>query len=402
MGTAENEKLHRSSDQLFYVVDWLPPDFGAVGQYGAIFARAIAAAGRDVRLIGLTTGRQRTTREALPNGKRLEITRLRSTIYQKSRYLNRMLWTVRADLRLVSEIIRDPRSRRAEVIFTGAPPFMLFFVLLVKVIRRARLVYRITDFYPEVLIAELGRRSWLRAIERLTWFLRRRVDAFEVLGEDQRDLLIAGGIAADRIFLKRDISPVEIRGDEQPVAIPAPLKGTKILLYSGNYSVAHDIETVVRGLIRHHHQGAGAFGLWLNATGARASIVEQQLRDAGVPVTRSQPGPLENLARLLVTADAHLISLRPEFCGIVLPSKVFGCIASRRPILFVGPAGSDVHLLCRDAGLPAYERVEAGDIAGFAAALDRLACLEEAPIFSSCPSGRELPPPACDDSRWHG
>jgi hypothetical protein len=272
-------------------------------------------------------------------------------------------------------VIRDARSHRAEVVFTGAPPFMVFFIFLAKLIRRARLVYRITDFYPEILIAELGRRSWLLAIERLTWALRRRVDAFEVLGEDQRSILIEGGIAPERITLKRYASPVEVRGDERPLAPPSPLKGTKILLYSGSYGVAHDIETVVEGLIRHHREGAGAFGLWLNATGARAGIVEQRLRAAGIPVARSQPGPLEDLPRLLVTADAHLIALRPEFSGIVLPSKVYGCIASARPILFVGPAGSDVHLLCREAGLPAYERVEAGDIAGFAAALDRLACL---------------------------
>ena len=88
---------------------------------------------------------------------------------------------------------------------------------------------------------------------------------------------------------------------------------------------------------------------------------------------RSQPGHLEQLPRLLVTADAHLITLRPEFSGIVLPSKVYGCIASRRPVLFVGPTGSDVHALCRDADLPAYEHVQTGDIDGFAAALDRLA-----------------------------
>ena len=63
---------------------------------------------------------------------------------------------------------------------------MLLFLVVAKIIRNTRLVYRITDFYPEVLIAELGRRPWLLAIERLTWFLRRRVDGFEVLGEDQR------------------------------------------------------------------------------------------------------------------------------------------------------------------------------------------------------------------------
>jgi hypothetical protein len=164
----------------------------------------------------------------------------------------------------------------------------------------------------------------------------------------------------------------------------------KILLYSGNYSVAHEIETVVGGLIRHHTEGPGAFGLWLNATGSKAEIVEQQLRKAGIPVVRSQPGPIEELPRLLVTADAHLISLRAEFSGIVLPSKVFGCIASRRPILFVGPTSSDVHLLCRDAGLPVYEHVEVGDIVGFAAALDRLARHKRSPAFSG---------PSCDSCR---
>ena len=60
------------------------------------------------------------------------------------------------------------------------------------------------------------RRSWLLALERLTWLLRRRVDGFEVLGEDQRLMLIAGGIAPDRINLKRDASPVIVHGDEQP------------------------------------------------------------------------------------------------------------------------------------------------------------------------------------------
>jgi len=373
LGLGDNGNPREKTTLLFYVVDWLPPDFGAVGQYAAISAREIAVAGRDVRLIGLTTGPSQTTREVLPNGTLLETTRLHSALYQKPRYLHRLLWTVRTNLRLVWAVIGDARSRQAEVVFTGAPPFMVFFIVLAKAMRRARLVYRITDFYPEILIAELGRRSWLLLVERLTWILRRRVDAFEVLGEDQRAILIAGGIQPDRISLKRYASPVEIRGDERPLAPPSPLKGKKILLYSGNYGVAHDIETVVEGLIRHHREGACVFGLWLNATGIRAGIVEQRLREAGIPVARSEPGPLQDLPRLLVTADAHLIALRPEFSGIVLPSKVYGCIASARPILFVGPAGSDVHLLCREAGLPAYERVNAGDIAGFAAALDRLA-----------------------------
>lgn len=158
--------------------------------------------------------------------------------------------------------------------FTGAPPFMLFFIIAVKWLRGARLVYRTTDFYPEVLIAALGRRWWLMPLERLAWSLRRRVDAFEVLGEDQRAILLGHGIDPGRITLRRDRSPVAFRGDERPVAVPAELHGRKVLLYSGNYAVAHDVDTVVEGLVRHHRAGAAAFGLWLNATGAAAGIVE--------------------------------------------------------------------------------------------------------------------------------
>lgn len=83
--------------------------------------------------------------------------------------------------------------------------------------------------------------------------------------------------------------------------------------------------------------------------------------------------PLERLASLLVTPDAHLITLSNPFVGFVLPSKVYGCIASGRPVLFVGSRKSDVHLLCNKALGAAYERVEVGDADGCAQALDRLA-----------------------------
>ena len=38
-----------------YICDWLPPDFGAVGQYSLIFARSLAADGRSVVLGGLSS-----------------------------------------------------------------------------------------------------------------------------------------------------------------------------------------------------------------------------------------------------------------------------------------------------------------------------------------------------------
>ena len=373
-GLRELPALSPRPPMLFYVVDWLPPDFGAVGQYGMIFAREIAEKGRNVCLLGLTSGASNTVSEVGVDGCLFEIKKISAKRYDKAGLVNRLVWSLRTNFRLSLTLIRDPRSRGAEVLFTGSPPFMLFFVFFVKWLRGARLIYRITDFYPEVLIAAWGKRSMPMALfERITWFLRRRVDAFQVLGEDQRRLLVAGGIRAERITLKRDIAPASFSAAAKPAARPAKLAGRMVLLYSGNYGVAHEIDTVVDGLVRHHRNGRGQFGLWLNASGSSLQTVTRELGAAGVAFARTAPVALDQLPSLLASADAHLITLRPGFSGLVLPSKLYGCLASGRPILFVGPNDSDVHLLCKQTKNLLYEHVEPGDGAAFADALDRLA-----------------------------
>jgi hypothetical protein len=82
---------------------------------------------------------------------------------------------------------------------------------------------------------------------------------------------------------------------------------------------------------------------------------------------------LERLPGVLLAADVHLITLEDAFVGYVMPSKVYACIASGRPILFIGSAGSDVHLLCgRYAARDYYARVDVGDVEGVHLALERL------------------------------
>src|SRR3974377_519353 len=118
---------------LFYIVDWLPPDFGAGGQYGMLFAREIADnEKRKVFLIGLTSGRSRAETEVFAGGGVLETRRINVAAYEKGRILKRLWWTIRANFRLIREVFHNPASRRAEVLFTGAPPFMLFFAVPLK------------------------------------------------------------------------------------------------------------------------------------------------------------------------------------------------------------------------------------------------------------------------------
>jgi hypothetical protein len=134
--------------------------------------------------------------------------------------------------------------------------------------------------------------------------------------------------------------------------------------------VAHDEKTFIEGYCEYFRQSELGLRFWLNATGAKADRVEQELRSRGLPIYRSTLVPLEQLPRLLLAADVHLITLRDPFVGYVLPSKIHACIASGKRILFVGSQQSDVHLLASSAlSCGRYHRVDVGDADGLAKVL---------------------------------
>ncbi|HXU45876.1 MAG TPA: hypothetical protein VN783_10135, partial [Thermoanaerobaculia bacterium] len=306
--------------KLVYLCDWLPPDFGAVGQYSLLFARERAARGEDVVLAGLSSSADSIEEEEAHGSGRLRVVRLRRKSYDRADFRSRALWTAGTNFRLLWRLRRELRAAD-EILFTGSPPFLIHFLVPANLLLGKRLTYRITDFHPECLMAELPRvPAWLRLFHRATVALRFRVHGFEVLGEDQRRRLREQGIPEERIRLRRDPSPIEIPPGTEPLAAPSELAGHVVLLYSGNFGVAHDDATFVAGYLRHHREGTGRVALWLNSTGARADRVERELAAASLPFHRSRPVPLDRLARLLATPAAHLITLRDEFVGYVLPS----------------------------------------------------------------------------------
>lgn len=358
--------------------DWLPPDFGAVGQYTLQRARYLKLRGHHVTVVGFSSIANRIDHEEGPDGRgSLRVVCVRRGSYDRSSLRQRAWWTFCANLALLAAA-QPYLSAVDEIIFTGSPPFLLHFILPLHFRLRRRMVYRITDFHPECLIAEWnasGRSAprWLRAIHRLTLFWRRRVGTIEIIGEDQAARLIEQGLGDVPTRTVRDPSPVRFTAEVVAAERPAELVGRRVLLYSGNFGVAHDHATIVEALAALERSAPGRAAFWLNAVGAKADVVEELLRGAGVCVHRSKPVPLAELPALMRAADAHLITLRDEFVGYVLPSKVYACIESGQPIVYIGSVQSDVHQLCL-CGLPPtrYRQVSCGDVGRAVSALREL------------------------------
>jgi hypothetical protein len=377
--------------RLVYLCDWLPPDFGAVGQYAMLFAREWANDGWAVTLVGLTSAQSSSEAEEAVGAGTLAVVRVHRGKYRKEEFFRRVVWTIVSNLLLLRAAFGAMRRADA-VLFTGSPPLLLHFIAPLNVILKKRLIYRTTDFYPECLIAERGRSGLvLDQLLRLTKFWRRQIDAFEVLGIDQAQRLTDMGIAEERICLKRNPSPVVFTPDVTPLSVPKELRaGSGVILYSGNWGVAHDDTTFVDAYTQYRHESKQGLTLWLNAIGVKADRVERALRSRGLPLYRSHLIPLENLPRLLRAADVHLITLRDPFVGYVLPSKVHACIESEKRILFVGSNSSDVHLLAsRTLSSGMYRRVDVGDVDALVSALH---AIERAVIAERGLKGLHNPP----------
>lgn len=362
------------SDRLVIVCDWLPPAVNAVGQYMALRAASEARAGRDVTLIGLGQGQDQIERTEFGAGRLLTV-RLGCRPTPRTSLVRRALWTADANTRLVRAVHRAQKGEECEVVVTGSPPFLSYLLIVLNwLVWRRRLTYRIMDFYPEVVFAA-GRLRWLRWTSRLFAMLRRGADRIEALGDDQARRLIESGLDPERISVNRLGAPVDVASERRTLERPFGPDAI-LLLYSGNLGVAHDPATFLESYRRHVQEGANRVRLWVNGSGQRVDEVRAYCRTHDLPLVLTSAAPLEDLAALLNTADAHLVLLGSAFWGYVHPSKVYGCVESGRPVLYFGPPEADAAVLIRDH--PLSVQIDPGDSEAGFTALERLSATASA------------------------
>src|SRR5262249_11739543 len=106
--------------------------------------------------------------------------------------------------------------------------------------------------------------------------------------------------------------------------------------------------------------------------GARFGDLKQAVADAGLTNFVFRPYQLRSLLKeSLSLPDVHWLSLRPEFEGLIVPSKFYGIAAAGRPMLMIGdPEGELARIVDSSrCGFPFPE----GDAAGLAAKIAVLA-----------------------------
>jgi glycosyltransferase involved in cell wall biosynthesis len=111
------------------------------------------------------------------------------------------------------------------------------------------------------------------------------------------------------------------------------------LLYSGSFGRAHSYEELLDLAEILRPSGAK---LVFSVRGKRQEELKQAVlkRNAGIGLVPFASS--DKLQDRLACADVHVVTLRSNWTGMVVPSKFFGALAAGRPILFVGSPDSSL------------------------------------------------------------
>ena len=362
---------------VIFVNRYFYPDHSATSQLVSDLAFHLAVRGYRVRVV---TSRQRydvpgarlTAREQIRG---VDVQRVWTFRFGRASLPGRALDYLSFYLSAGWQLVRVARPGDVVVAKTD-PPLISIVAGWAARWRGAKLVNWLQDLFPEVAAAlgiGLARGLTGRALVALrNGSLRRAVLNVEI-GEGMRTRLLAEGVDDQRVRVIHNwCDDAHIRplpAASSPLRRAWGLADCFVVGYSGNLGRAHEIDTLLTAAER-LAQEAGIVFLFIGG-GAALERLRSEAEARGLANLCFKPyQPYERLPESLSVPDVHLVILRPELEGLIVPSKFYGIAAAGRPTIHVGAMDGEIPrwLLDAEAGLA----VAQGDGEGLALAILRL------------------------------
>ena len=244
------------------------------------------------------------------------------------------------------------RGGRADAVIAMSPPLTNGPIgWLMRLARRAPLVFNIQDVFPDAAIetGAITNATVIAAARRLERFAYRRSDAITVLSDDLRDNVVAKLPArlADRVH----VIPNFVLTDEiRPLARSTRYRhelgigDEPVVLYAGNVGFSQSLDLIVAAA-----QALPDVTFLVNGEGsAKADLVETARGLANVRFAPYQPA--SRLPEVLATGDIHVVPLRAGLGRVSVPSKTYSILAAGRPVLAAIDPGTEVPRLLAASG----------------------------------------------------
>jgi colanic acid biosynthesis glycosyl transferase WcaI len=381
--------VSRSSPRLIFINRYFHPDQSATSRLLSDLAFALANE-HDVLIL---TSRQRyddpdARLPACEVRGTVKVHRLAGTRFGRTTLLGRSIDYISFYVLMAITLLK--LARAGDIIIPMTDPPMLG-LLAAPIARRkgCRIMNWLQDLYPEVALA-VGTPFLTPIVVKVIKRFRDRsltaADCNVVIATAMAEQVSALGVKKERIRVisnwvdDRALSPIPPH--QNPFRQAWGLEGKFVVGYSGNLGRAHDIDTILSAsaeLVDRQIVFLCVGG------GAQYDALKQMTQKRGLTqLFRFMPYQSEtDLPYSLSAADVHWLSHKPEFEGLLFPSKFYGIAAVGRAIIAITSAQSELAKLVwqHECGLV----IEQGD--GKSLALE-LKSLRDAPEVCSAMGAR--------------
>ena len=341
--------------KLVFVNRFFYPDVSATSQMLSDAAFYLAGKGHEIHVVTSRLSYEGDARlDAREEVNGVQIHRLWTTSFGRGKMIGRAIDYVSFYFSVFFFLLQILESGD-QVVAKTDPPLVSIPVGAAARIRGARHVNWLQDIFPEVAV-ELGMQIPPVIVSILTWLRNRsllQADQNIVIGELMRNRILKQGVYTDNTTVVpnwSDGTAVVPRTTKNPLREKWQLEGKFVVGYSGNLGRAHEIETLL-GAIRQLSSDTSVVFLFIGG-GALLDELKTRLGEPGMSNCLFQPyQSRQQLPLSLTLPDVHLVILKPELEGLIVPSKIYGVMSAGKPMLYIGDKEGEVASLVLEHGI---------------------------------------------------
>ena len=355
----------RLRPRVLFVNQYFWPDVAATAQLLADLTEDLVAAGLSVGVVagrGSYEGRRGTRLAARESWRGAHVRRVRCSSFGRSSRVGRIADYASFMISSAVAVVTGPRCD--VIVCLSTPPFVSLLGVLAKM-RGSRFVYKAEDVYPDLALALGFLRSGgvlVRLLGSLARWAMSKAEVVVVLDDGMDEVISRSG--AQRVEVIPNWSDgAAIQPDPSAgLAFRARLglEEPFVVLYSGNFGLAHRFDAVAAAARDLEKQDAGVHFLFV---GGGARLPELRAGVEGLKnCTFLGYQPREDLRALYAAADLHLVTLRDEVANLLWPSKYPAALAAGKPVLFVGSESMGIYREVEQYGVGWSCRHQPGEI----------------------------------------
>lgn len=374
----ENKPELHEPLKLSIFTQFYPPDYAATGQLIEELAIHLGRLGIHVQVFTGQPGYafQKASAPLRERSEKILIRRSRASRLWSSQIrgkaINGFLFFLRCGLHLLKS------SGRGDVLLvTSAPPFLPILGYLAKLFFGLPYVCLIYDLYPDVAVElkVVSAKNWL--VQVWSWLNKqvwKQAHSVVVLSSTMKDRVqakcpeISDNISVIHNWANPDWI-VPIPKQDNWFAQKYDLVNTFTVLYSGNMGRCHELDTILEAARELQNEPIQFVFI---GGGAKRQTCVDLVSNLGLRNCRFLPyQEKQDLPYSLTACDLSLVSISPGMEGLVAPSKLYGILASGRPVAVICEPHSYLRPLVADANCGAT--FKNGDAIGLAKFIRHLA-----------------------------